>query len=422
MGKTSSLHTILVSLPEIRAAIIQTGVPSLQLSSGDTELHLYLAAVVTLDDGVVLLARGDGVGVQLGAGGRGRGSGSRGCSGSAAGSRDGLGGLDSCDGSDGRDDGAGSGRGGSGSGRRGLRQDGGHASGVGGGGGGSTARAARRGATTPVGASEGADGVVVAAASAGGPAEQTVGDIRGVAVSCDTSAEVTTRRDGARVVAASSLVVGRGIASAAVGLDELQQTVTVGGTHGTITDHLLDLGLGAGVLNVLGGADTSVAAALAVVRLHETGVDDAVVGGVDTDTAVALLHDDSQDEAGIDAGLAGDLVDGGLHGGHLGLGGIGHTPLGAGRSHDLLVGLEHVVKAGDPARKGGPSIGDEAGATEDGGVEVAATSTEGVAGRGLVDFNYICRGARVRVCDWSPRNEGEAASSQKEWKSEVHRD
>lgn len=409
-GKTSSLHTILVFLPEIRAAIIQTGVPGLQLGSGDTELHLHLAAVVTLDDGVVLLARGDGVGVQLGTGGSGR---------------SGRGGLDSCDGGDSRDEGAGSGRGGSGGGRRGLRQNGGHAGRVGrrrGGRGAGAARAARRGATTPVGAGESADGVVVAAASARGPAEQTVGNIRSVAVSCDASAEVAAGSDGARVVAASGLVVGSDVASAAVRLDELLQTVTVGGTHGTITDHLLDLGLGAGVLDVLGGAGTSVAAALAVVRLHETRVDDAVVGGVDTDTAVALLHDDSQDEAGIDAGLAGDLVDGGLHGGHLGLGGIGDTPLGAGRSHDLLVSLEHVVKARDPVRDGGPSIGDQAGATEDGGVEVGATSTEGVGGRGLVDLNYICRGARVRVCDWSPRNEGEAASSQKEWKSEVHRD
>lgn len=405
--KTSSLHTILVSLPEIRAAIIQTGVPGLELSSGDTILHFHLAAVVTLGDRVVLLARGNGVGVQLGAGGRGRG---------------GRGGLVSCDGGGGGDDSAGSGRGGGGSGRGGLRQNGGHASGVGGGRGGRAAGAARRRAAAPVRAGESADEVVVAAASARGPAQQTVGDIRSVAVSCDTSAEVTTGSDGARVVAASSLVVGSDIANTTVRLDELLQTVTIGGTHGTITDHLLDLGLGAGVLDVLGGADTSVAAALAVVRLHETGVDDTVVGGVHTDTAVALLHDDSQDEAGIDAGLAGDLVDSGLHGGHLGLGGIGHTPLRAGRSHDLLVGVEHIVKAGDPVREGGPSIGHLAGATEDGGIEVGATSTEGVAGRGLVDFNYICRGARVRVCDWSPRNEGEAASSQKEWKSEVHRD
>lgn len=148
-------------------------------------------------------------------------------------------------------------------------------------------------------------------------------------------------------------------------------------------------------------------------RLHETRVDDAVVGGVDADTAVALLHDDSQDEAGVDARLAGDLGDGGLHLGHLVLGSIGDTPLRAGRSHDLLVALEHIIEAGDPAGNGGPSIRHLAAAAEDGGVEVAATSTERVAGRGLLDFNYICGRARERVCDWSPRNEGEAASSQK---------
>lgn len=308
----------MVSLPEIRAAIVQTGVPALQLSGGNTELHLDLAAVVALGDSVVLLAGGDDVGVQLsgrGRGGRGSCRGSRGRGGSAARGGGGLndGSLDGCDRGGGGDEGAGSSAGaGSGAGgRRGLGQDGGHASGVGGGGGSRAAGATGR-ATAPVRAGKCGNGVVVAAAGTGGPAEETVGDIGSVAVSRDTGAQVTIGSDRAGVVAAGSLVVGSRVASASVLLNELLQTVTVGGTHGTITDHLLDLGRGARVLDVLGSAGTSVAATLAVVRLHETRVDDTVVGRVHTDTPVALLHDDSQNEAGVDTRFAGDLGDGRL--------------------------------------------------------------------------------------------------------------
>lgn len=397
-GETSSLHTVLVSLPEIGAGVVQTGVPGLQLCGGDAELRLHLFAVVAVGDGVVLLAGRDGVGVDLSTRGRGlrRGSSSGGL---------GLGSLGDCD--DGGGGNGGSGTGAGGSGRRGLGQDGGHA---GGGGGCARAAGATRGrAAGPAGAGERGDGVGVAAAGAGGPAKQAVGNVRSVAVSSDTGAQVTVRSNRAGVVAASGLVVRSSIAGATVGGDELLQTITVGSTHGTVTDHLLDLGGRAGVLD----RAVDVAASLAVVGLHETGVDDAVVGGLDADTAVALLHNDGQDEAGVDARLAGDLGDGGLHIGHLGLGGIGDTPLGARRAHDLLVALEHIIEGGNPVGNGGPSIGDLAGAAKDGGVKVAATSTEGVLGRGLLDFNYISGCASGNVCDWSPRNEGEAASSQK---------
>jgi hypothetical protein len=413
-GETSSLHTVLVSLPEIGAGVVQTSVPGLQLRGGDAELRLHLFAVVTVHDGIVLLAGRDGVGVDLSArgGGSRRGSSSGGASRRSGGL--GLGSLGDCD--DGGGGNGGSAAGAGSSGRRGLRQDGGHA---GGGGGCARAAGATRGrAAGPAGAGERGDGVGVAAAGAGGPAKQAVGNVRSVAVSSDTGAQVTVGRNRAGVVAASGLVVRSSIAGATVGGDELLQTITVGSTHGTITDHLLDLGGRAGVLD----RAVDVAATLAIVGLHETGVNDAVVGGLDTDTAVALLHNDGQDEARVDARLTGDLGDGGLHVGHLGLGGIGDTPLGTGRAHDLLVALEHIIEGGNPVGDGGPSIRDLAVAAKDGGVKVAATSTEGVLGRSLLDFNYISGCSSGTVCDWSPRNEGEAASSQKEWKGEEHRD
>lgn len=389
----------MVSLPEIGAGVVQTGVPGLQLRRGDAELHLHLLAVVTVNDSVVLLAGRDGVGVDLGAGGRGRSSGS---------SRGGglsLGSLSDRD--NGGGGGGGSGARAGGSGGRGLGQNGGRA-----GGGGSGARAAGAAggrAGGPVGTGERGDGVLVAAAAAARPADQTVGNVRSVAVSGDAGAQVTVGSNRAGVVAASGLVVRSNIAGTTVGGNELLQTITIGSTQGTITDHLLDLGGRAGVLD----RAVDVAATLAVVGLHETRVDDAVVGGRDADTAVALLHNDSQDEAGIDAGLAGDLGDGSLDVGHLALGSIGSTPLGAGRAHDPLVALEHIVKAGNPVGKGGPSIGDLAVAAKDSLVKVAATSTEGVLRRGLLDFNYISGCASRKVCDWSPRNEGKAAGSQK---------
>ena len=48
------------------------------------------------------------------------------------------------------------------------------------------------------------------------------------------------------------------------------------------------------------------------VGLHDARVADAVVGGPDADVAAGLLHDDAKDDTGVDAGLGGDLLDGGF--------------------------------------------------------------------------------------------------------------
>ena len=175
-------------------------------------------------------------------------------------------------------------------------------------------------------------------------------------MSRDASAEVSIGSDRAGVVAAGGLVVGRDVVGTAVLRKELLQTIAVGRPHGTITDHLLDLGGGARVLDILGGIDAGIAAALAVVGLHETRIDDTIVGSVHAHATVAFLHDDSQNEASIDTRLASNLGDGALHVGHFALSGVGNAPLGARRAHDRLVALEEIIKARHPVGHGGPSI------------------------------------------------------------------
>lgn len=66
----------------------------------------------------------------------------------------------------------------------------------------------------------------------------------------------------------------------------------------------------------------------------------------------------------------------------------------------------HIVKGGDPLGQGRPPVGHQTVTAEHGSVQVDAASIEGVRGR-------ICRCAEERGWYWSPRNEGEAASSQK---------
>jgi hypothetical protein len=55
------LDTVLVSQPEIRARLVQPGVPFEELRSGDAGLGLDLETVVACLDGVVFLAGGSGI-------------------------------------------------------------------------------------------------------------------------------------------------------------------------------------------------------------------------------------------------------------------------------------------------------------------------------------------------------------------------
>lgn len=100
---------------------------------------------------------------------------------------------------------------------------------------------------------------------------------------------------GPGVVAAESLVV------VVVPGVELLQAVSGRSTLGAVADHLEDAALGVARVE----RDTGVG-------LHDAGVADAVVRGADADVAAGLLHDDAEDDAAVDAGLGGDLLNGSL--------------------------------------------------------------------------------------------------------------
>lgn len=150
------------------------------------------------------------------------------------------------------------------------------------------------------------DDLVGASASSGGPAGKTVGNIGCVASGGTVGlAEVAVSSNGARVVDASSLVVGRNVGGAS-GVHAASKTRAIDGAGSAVLDHLDDLGLRARGLDV----DVVVASTSAVVGLHQTRVEDTVSGAVDADTSVGLLQDNGEDEAVVDKGLLGDLVDG----------------------------------------------------------------------------------------------------------------
>jgi hypothetical protein len=163
----------------------------------------------------------------------------------------------------------------------------------------------------------------------------------------------------------------------------------------------LNLGLGARSLRV-----SVIAGASSVVTLHQTRVVDTVVGSLDTDTTVALLHNDSQDEARVHTARFSDRVDSALDVIYLLVGVVLNAELSARLFHGSAVTLEHIVEARDPLLQGGPAFRHQTVTTENRRVQVAAASIERVSG-------HIFRLAEERGWHWSPRNEGEAASSQK---------
>lgn len=157
---------------------------------------------------------------------------------------------------------------------------------------------------------EGADVTRIALGGAGSPADQAVGNVSGVAVRSTTGAEVPARRDRARVVHAGRNIVLAVVRGAGL-LDQVSQAGAARATRdpvGAVLDHLGDL---RGRARVLDDA-VVVASALAIVALHETRVPDATVGGVDADAAIALLHDDREDESRVDVGGRANAGDGGL--------------------------------------------------------------------------------------------------------------
>lgn len=188
-----------------------------------------------------------------------------------------------------------------------------------------------------------------------GPASETVGNIGAVASSAaKTVVEVVVVNRAAVVHARSSKVVSlRTSASSTSSLSKsLLKTVTVLSTGSAVTNHLEDRVPGAGV-------DAS-ARARAVVRLHETRVADTVVGGGSADTALGLLEDNGEHEAGADLGFSGDLVDGLLDVVDFVLGVVGAPAVPVARvAEDVEVSVPELVE-GSPLAEGRP-VGSVAG-------------------------------------------------------------
>ena len=260
----------------------------------------------------------------------------------------------------------------------------------------------------------------VAAAGGEGPAREAVGNVHGVAGGAGEAVVEVGVVDGAAVVQ-----TGGGIVRAAAGVAELGggagvgllEAVAVGGAGGAVADHLDDLVLGAGV--------DAGAGAGAVVGLHEARVDDAVVRGGRAHAALALLHDDGQDEAAVDARLARDLLDGRVDAVDLVRRVVGAPAVpAAGLGHERRVGGPELVVAAPvhvrgPAGAGGTIalvgdvlVGDGEG-VGDGAVVVGALDGEGGAEggegednggkhfEGLVVVVFVVVKKRSGVRNWS---------------------
>ena len=141
------------------------------------------------------------------------------------------------------------------------------------------------------------------------PTSQPVGDIRRITMRGNPTLEPGAAVDAARVVETGALVedvlavAGRARVPGVV--HALGQAVAGVGSGGALADHGGDDVVGARVLDPA----VVVAGAGAVVALHDARVADAVVGRRGAHAAAALLEDDGEDEAVVDAGLVGDLLD-----------------------------------------------------------------------------------------------------------------
>lgn len=87
----------------------------------------------------------------------------------------------------------------------------------------------------------------------------------------------------------------------------------------------------------------AVAGSGASMALHETWVDNSVVGGGYSYTAVAFLHDDSENKTRINSGTAGNGLDRARDTVHLVISVVVNRKLTARAGHDLLVGGEPIT-------------------------------------------------------------------------------
>lgn len=183
-----------------------------------------------------------------------------------------------------------------------------------------------------------------------GPANETVGNVSGIAVGGNAAVEVAIGGDGTGVVDTRSLVVLVDVLAAGLLDSPLETDLAV--ETGTIRNHALDLIVGAGDNTLAAG----VARALALEGLHESRVVEAVVGGRGANASLGLLHDNGEDEFGLDTTLGRDLLDGLLDVVGFFLAVVLHAELSARLESGGDVGVPGVLE-GDPFRLLRPALG-----------------------------------------------------------------
>jgi len=171
------------------------------------------------------------------------------------------------------------------------------------------------------------------------PTVETVGDIFSIAGSATETVVEVTVVNRATVVESGGSIGGLGILlTMATSLrHKLLQTVASGGSLNAVLNHLQDLVRWARADTITGTS--------AIMRLHQSWVGDTVVGSRDADAALALLHDDSQNETRINARRSSYLVDRAVDG--LGLFSrviLTPTVPGAGLADGFLVGFPESIK------------------------------------------------------------------------------
>lgn len=190
------------------------------------------------------------------------------------------------------------------------------------------------------------------------PADQTVGNVGGIAVGGNAAAEVAIRGNGTRVVDARSLVVLGHIVTANLGKTLLETDIAV--ETGTVLNHALD--------HVVWARNNTLAVGVARVDslegLHESRVVEAVVGSRGADAALGLLHDDGENELGLDTAGASDLLDCLLDVVGLLLAVVVHAKLGAGLESGSNVSAPEVLER-LPFRLLRPALGRGAVTAED---------------------------------------------------------
>lgn len=168
------------------------------------------------------------------------------------------------------------------------------------------------------------------------PSQKSVGDITSITASTPfwspKISTISTRViDSRRAIETESSLGGLTLGQA-LGQSVSTGSTNVRGSGCSICDHAGDGGDWTGANGVL----VHVAAVGAVVVLHETGVEDLTGGGGGADTSAGFLHDDCEDEAGVNAGGGSGGGDGGFDCGDLSWRVVGCVELPAGCSHDCL--------------------------------------------------------------------------------------